>query len=88
MTIVFPCMAVWYIYRDTEQPQEKELHRTNQGSNFLGGRFSNKDNEEPQSNSEEKGNPSILKNDFSSRTDPSIFTSKAPVLSDRSDKTS
>ena len=38
------CMAVWQIYRDTEQPQEKELHRTNQGSNFLGGSFSNRVN--------------------------------------------
>ena len=30
----------------------------------------------PQSNLEEKINPSILKDDFSSRTDPSIFNSK------------
>ena len=38
---------------------------------------------ELQSNSEEKGNPNILEDDFSSRTDPSIFTSIAPVLLDR-----
>ena len=37
---------------------------------------------------EEKGNPSILKDYFSSRTDPSIFTSIAPILLDQSDKTS
>ena len=35
---------------------------------------------EPQSNLEEKVNPSILKDDFSSRTDPFIFTSIEPVL--------
>ena len=35
--------------------------------------------QEPQSNLEEKINPSILKDDFSSRTDLSIFTSIAPV---------
>ena len=35
---------------------------------------------QPQSNLEEKVNPSILKDDFSSRTDPSIFTFLAPVF--------
>ena len=24
MTTVFHAMAIWYIYRDTEQPQQKE----------------------------------------------------------------
>ena len=40
--------------------------------------------QEPQSNLEEKVNPSILKNEFFSRIDPSIFTSIAPVLLDQS----
>ena len=44
--------------------------------------------QEPQYNLEEKVNPSILKNDFSSTTDPFIFTSIAPVLLDRSNETS
>ena len=44
--------------------------------------------EEPQSNLEEKVNPSIVKDDFFSRTGPSIFTSIAPVLLDRSNETS
>ena len=51
--------------------------RTNQGSNIFGSSFSNRDNvraQGQQSNLEEKVNPSILKYDFSSRTDPSIFT--------------
>ena len=43
---------------------------------------------EPQSNLEEKVNPIILKDDFSSRTDPSIFTSITPVLLDWSIETS
>ena len=50
------CKAVWQIHKDTEQHQEKgkswnqseiesnlgryELYRTNQGSRFLGSRFS------------------------------------------------
>ena len=44
--------------------------------------------QEPQSNLEEKVNHSILKDDFSSGTDPSIFTSIAPVLLDQSNETS
>ena len=38
---------------------------------------------EPQSNLEEKVNPSILKDDLSSSKDPSIFTSMAPMLLDQ-----
>ena len=57
--------------------RRKKLNRTNQGSNFLGGNFSNRD-------LEEKVNPSNSKDYFSSRTDPSIFTSIATVLLDRS----
>ena len=44
--------------------------------------------EKLQSNLEKKVNPSILKDDFSSRTDLSIFTSIAPVLLGRSNETS
>ena len=36
--------------------------------------------QELQSNSEEKVNSSILKDDFSSRASPSTFTSLAPML--------
>ena len=42
----------------------------------------------PKSNLYEKINPSTLKDNFSSRTDLSIFTSIAPVLLDPSNKTS
>ena len=44
--------------------------------------------QEPHPNLEEKDNPSILKDGVSSRTDPSIFTSIALVLLDRSIETS
>ena len=42
----------------------------------------------PQSNLEEKVNRSILKYDFSSRADPSIFASIEPLFIDRSNETS
>ena len=44
--------------------------------------------QEPQSNWKEKNNPSILKDDFSSRTNSCILTSIALVLLDWSNKTS
>ena len=68
--------------------RRKKLHRSNQGSNFLEGSFINRDNLRAQFNLEEKVNPSILKDDFSSRTCPSIFTTIAPVLLDQSNRTS
>ena len=43
---------------------------------------------EPQSNLEEKINPRILKDDFSSRTGPSTFISIAQLLLDLSRETS
>ena len=55
----------------------KKLHTTNQGSNFLGGSVSDKDNVRNKCILEQKVNPSILKDDFSSRIDPSIFRSIA-----------
>ena len=61
----------------------------NQDSNFLGGSFRNRDNLRApiQSKYEEKVNSSILKDDFSSRADPSIFTSIVTVILDWSSKT-
>ena len=46
------------------------------------------DNPLAQSNKVEKNSPRILKDDFSSRKGPSIFTSVAPELLERSKKTS
>ena len=62
--------------------RRKELYRINQGYNFLGGSFNNRDNVRAQIQFKEKVNPSILKGNFSSRAEPSIFTSIAPVLLD------
>ena len=50
-----------------------------QGSNFLEGSFSNRDNRF-KSNFQDKDNPSILKDDFSSKTHPSIFTFTLPQI--------
>ena len=60
----------------------EKLHRLNQGSNFLALKavLVIEIMSEPQSNLEEKVNPSILKDEFSSRTDPSFFRSTKPVL--------
>ena len=43
--------------------------------------------QKPKTNLEEKGSLNILKDDFFSRIDTSIFTSIAPELLDRSKKT-
>ena len=68
--------------------KRKKLHRMNQGSNFLGDSFRNRDNVRGQSNLEEEVDPGILKHDFSSKKEPSIFKSIASVLLDQSNKTS
>ena len=60
----------------------------NQDYNILWGTFNNRDNVIAQSSLEEKVNPIILKDDFFSRTDSSIFTSIASLLSDWSNETS
>ena len=65
------------IYRDKEQ----------QGSSFLVGSFGNRDNVTALIQFRKRDSPSILKEDFSSRTDPSIFTSIAPELLNRSNGT-
>ena len=67
--------------------RRKKLHKTNEGPNFLGDTFNNKDNVRPPI--QFRINPSILKDIFSSRTDPSISTSIAlSVLLDQSNETS
>ena len=68
--------------------RRKKPHRTNQGSNFFGRTFSNRDNGRAPIQLEEKVNLSILKDDFSSTTEPSIFTSIEPLLLDQPNETS
>ena len=60
----------------------------NQSSNFLGGSFGSRDNVRAPIEFRKKVYPSITKDYFSSGTDSSIFTSRAPVLLDQSNKTS
>ena len=62
-----------------------KFHRTNQGSIFLGERLTNRDNIRAPIQSRRESQSSILKNEFSSRTDPFIL---APVLLDWSNETS
>ena len=58
----------------------KKLYGTNQGSIFVGGSFSNRDNvKAPIQFRRVKVNPSILKDDFSSRKNPSIFNGTSVV---------
>ena len=78
-------MAIWYIFEIQGNLSRKKHYETNQGSNFLDGRFNNRD--DPNFNLKEKVNPSILKDDFSARKDPPIFTSTAPMLLDLSNET-
>ena len=54
----------------------------------VGDNFSNRGNLRALVRFRRESQPTILKDDFSSRTDPSLFTSIAPVLLDWSNKTS
>ena len=67
--------------------RRKKLHRKNQGSNFLEGSFTNRDNVRDPIQFRIESQPQHFKRYFPSRTDPSIFTSIAPVLLDYSNKT-
>ena len=72
MTTVFYTWPYGRFIEIQSNLRRKKLHRMNQVSNFLGGSFSNRDNVRAQIQFKEKVNPSILKDYFSSRTDPSI----------------
>ena len=61
----------------------KKLCRINQGSNFLWGSFIITDNIRAKSNLEEKVNPSILKDDFSSSKHKDTKTNTADELIER-----
>ena len=68
--------------------RRKKLHRTKQGSKYLGGNFSNRNNVKSWIQFRRKIQPSILNNYFSSRIDPSIVTSITSLLLDWSNNTS
>ena len=68
--------------------KRKKLHRINQRSNFLGGSLSKRGNVRAPIQFRRESQSYILKDDFSSRTNPSIFTSIAPVFLDQSNENS
>ena len=83
MTTVFHASPYGRSVKIQSNLRRKKLHWTNQGTNFLGCSFSNRDNVRAPiqfSNLEDKVNPSILKDGFSSWTDPSILSSIEQVL--------
>ena len=86
LTTVF---QVWsygrFIQREREiqsNLRRKKRHRMNQGSNFLGGTFSSRNYVRAPIQFRRESHISILRDDFPSRTDPSIFTSIATKLVD------
>ena len=87
MTTVFHAWLYGRFIEIQSNLRRKKLHKTNQGSNFLKALLATEIMKQPQSSLEEKVNPSIVKDNFSSRTAPYIFTSIASVLLDQSDET-
>ena len=83
MTTIFHAWSYGWFTEIQSYLRRKKLHRMNRGSSFLGGSFNNQDNVRTPI----QFNPNILKDDFSSRTDPPIFTSILPLLIDCSNKT-
>ena len=78
MTLVFHAWLCGRFIEIQSNLRRKKLHKTNLGS-FLIGVLAIEIMQKSQSNLEETVNPSILKDDFSARRHPSIFTSIAPA---------
>ena len=78
MTTVFHARLFLIFIEIRSNLRRKTLQRMNQSSNFLGGNFSNSNNVRAQIQFR-RLHPSILKDEFSSKTDPSICTSFSPV---------
>ena len=69
--------------------RREKLRRPNQGSSFLGGSFSNRDNVRAPIQLRRESQPQhLVRDDFSSSIDQSIFTSISPVFLDQSNETS
>ena len=79
---------VFIIFEIKSNIRRNKFHKTNKAPIFLQVVLATEIMKETQSNLEEKNNLSILKDGFFPKTDPSIFTLTAPVLLDRSNKTS
>ena len=87
MTTLFLARPYGKFIRIQSNLTRNKLYRTNQEPDFLGGNINNKDNVRDPIQIRRDINPNILKDDFSSKTDPSTFISVAPVLFDWSNKT-
>ena len=88
MTAVFHAWTYGRFIEIQGNLRRKKIPRTNQRFNFLGGSFKNRDNVRAPIKFRRESQPSILKHDFLSRTEPSIFTSIVHVLLDQSNETS
>ena len=88
MTTVFLAWVYGRFIEIQRNLRRKKYHRNNQSFYFLRGSFSNRDNIRATIQFRRESQPQHLKDDFSSRTDMSIFTLIAPVLLDQSKKTS
>ena len=85
-----PCMTDLQRYKANSREKIfiEWVNKTNKSSNCLGGSFSNRDNVRASIQFGRENEPQHLKRwFFCSRTDPSIFTSIAPVLLHQSNKT-
>ena len=80
MTTVFHAWTYDRFIKIQSNLRKKKLHRTNQGSSLLRSSFSNRDDVIASIQSSRESQPNISTEDFSSRTDPTTFTSIAPVL--------
>ena len=88
MTTVFHTWPQGRFKEITSNLRRDKLRRMNQGSNFLGGSFSNIYNARAPVQFRRESQHPYFKRWFSPGTDPSPFTSIAPVFLDRSNKTS
>ena len=84
MTTVFHARLFGRFIEIQNNLRRKKLNRTNQSSNSLEGSFSSRDNVTTVIQFRRERQPEHFENDFSSRKDPSIFTSIGPVLLDQS----
>ena len=73
MTTVFHAWPYSRFIEIQSNLRRKNRHRANQGSNFLGGTFSNRDNERAPIQFRTESQSHTIKDKFSSRTDPSIL---------------
>ena len=86
MTTVFHTWAFCRFIDLQSNLRRKKLHRTHESSNFLRGDFSNRYNVRAPTQFRREGQPQH--DDFSSKTDSSIFTLIEPVLLDQSNENS